>query len=468
MNNEQDHGLPKKNGDGPEEKPAASNKAGTEASHVKFKTYPFFQRKKPDSLKGIRQSRDNPLENIQTQHYQNRVRVLKIFLIIAVFVFVVAGGSLLYNEWKKDNRKKEIIAGYQAKLKEADMQLQSPDLHDKIRASVKAAKIAGVLTSYDIANRRKWAAERKKYYSLASETLAKEKITSGKNFISGATFSEMTFIPRGRFFMGKLSNEPGGKDYELPRRAISIPYDFWIGKTEITNEEFRTFFPHHNIEKWNSYALDSSSQPAVKVDWHLASGFCRMLTEHEKREGRLPEGYEYRLPTEAEWEYSCRGGTETVYYWGDSFGDTGAKFANSLDKYSADTFNWRGGYDMARNDGFRVSAPVASYGANSFGLYDMTGNVWEWCYDWYNPDAYKELPDEMPVQTKPVVASIKKAKPFDSGYYYIESTCKVIRGGSWGNLPALCRSAARDYTVPEDKNTGIGFRIVLAPVIKQE
>ncbi|MDP2816110.1 MAG: formylglycine-generating enzyme family protein [Rectinemataceae bacterium] len=213
--------------------------------------------------------------------------------------------------------------------------------------------------------------------------------------------------------------------------------------------------------------LDKLFQPAVMLDWHMATSFCSAITEREKKAGRLPESYEYRLPTEAEWEYACKAGTTTAFFWGNSFGNDGAKFANTFDIKTSRIHKWRTEKGMADNDKYVASSPAGSFKPNAFGLYDMSGNVWEWCYDWYNPRAYKELDIVAPVQTKPVATELEMRGTFDRPYT-IEGTSRALRGGSWGNLPSDCRSAARDSAVPETKDTGIGFRIVLAPGIKKE
>ncbi|MFA6290691.1 MAG: formylglycine-generating enzyme family protein [Victivallales bacterium] len=331
--------------------------------------------------------------------------------------------------------------------------------YEKHEAVLKAMAWIDAAAEIDRGNPEKWSGLRSQYLKMLGDSLP----VDGLNFVLPTAGIDMAFIPRGIFLMGKRNDENGKPD-EIPRRAVSITYGFWMSRTEITNRQFREFYPSHSVERWKMNVIDGSSQPAVMLDWHMASYFCERLNEKELKAGRIPANYEYRLPTEAEWEYACRAASETIYYWGDSFSEPAAKFANSRDLKSSRTLNWQEEKDMAPDDGYLVSAPGASYKPNAFGLYDMTGNVSEWCWDWYNPAAYGEIPAVNPVQSKPVVSIIEMTA--SSGRRYtIESTGKVIRGGSWGNTPSECRSAARDATVPELKNTGIGFRIVLAPKI---
>jgi formylglycine-generating enzyme required for sulfatase activity len=264
--------------------------------------------------------------------------------------------------------------------------------------------------------------------------------------------------------MGRAVKEHGNTS-ELPRHEVQISYSFWMSKTEITNAQYRIYYDRYKVPEWDGYNFNGVTQPVVKVSWHLANEYCEMLTYHEKIAKRLPENYVYRLPTEAEWEYACRAGTETIYYWGNEFGDLGAQYANVLDKRSAMHLDCSPGRDAPAADGNYITAPVASYKPNAFGLYDMSGNAWEWCWDWYNPKAYSELFSTDPVQVNPVVAALKERGDFEREYE-VKTTTKVIRGGGCLSPASDARSAVRDHLQPEKRDLGIGFRIVLAPAIK--
>lgn len=204
--------------------------------------------------------------------------------------------------------------------------------------------------------------------------------------------------------------------------------------------------------------------------WDQAVMYCRKLTELERAAGRLPSGYEYRLPTETEWEYACRAGTSTNYYWGDEFGNEGAKYANGLDFKSAERFQWRLPpiSRAADDDGHRVAAPARCFQPNAWGLYDMSGNAAEWCYDWYDPKAYSDpaMAGADPVKRDPVSVGFTRYRPFDAGTWTTETACRVIRGGDWGMEPKKLRSAYRFFMPPNESDTAVGFRPVLAREIR--
>jgi formylglycine-generating enzyme required for sulfatase activity len=175
---------------------------------------------------------------------------------------------------------------------------------------------------------------------------------------------------------------------------------------------------------------DTSQFPVENVSWNDAVEFCKKLSElpEEKRSGRV-----YRLATEAEWEYACRGGASSSkpFHFGDSLSSTQANFDGNYPYGGAG----KGPY-------LKRTTRVGSYQANTFGLYDMHGNVWEWCADWYDENYYKDSPRKDP--TGPATG-----------------TSRVLRGGSWDGNGSNCRSAYRLNDGPGRRGSDIGFRVVL-------
>ena len=193
--------------------------------------------------------------------------------------------------------------------------------------------------------------------------------------------------------------------------------------------------------------------PVYNVSWNEAVEFCRRLTQRERAEGRIPDGYEYRLPTEAEWEYACRAGTTSALPNGRDIRILGKNNAPALDDIA-----WYGGNSSVRFDGVGWktdswtekqypggrAAPreVKCKQPNRWGLYDMIGNVWEWCGDWYGDYPYGSATD-------PTGAA--------------HSAFRVVRGGGWCNDARSCRSASRDWDEPGYRYYFLGFRVALAP-----
>jgi formylglycine-generating enzyme required for sulfatase activity len=245
----------------------------------------------------------------------------------------------------------------------------------------------------------------------------------------------MVWIPPGRFVMGSPETERGRLDGEGPQTRVTLTQSFWMGKYEVTVGEYLAVTGSIEcVDPENPGDLD---RPVVCVSWDEAVAYCQKLTEQERAAGRIGTNAVYRLPTEAEWEYACRAGTTTRFAFGDALGcDDGCEYCPLLDSYMC----WCG-------NGGRVR--VGQKLPNPWGLYDLHGNVWEWCQDW--------LSDRLPG------GSVTDPKGPDSG------SLRVIRGGywrvwgGWDNLARDCRSAYRYGSAPDGGDSGLGFRAVLAP-----
>ena len=224
-------------------------------------------------------------------------------------------------------------------------------------------------------------------------------------------------IPAGSFMMGSSADEPDREDNETQHR-VEISRDFYLGKFEVTQGQWKSVM---GTEPWKgkSFVEEGDDYAATCVSWHDALAFCQKLSSRD--------GVEYRLPSEVEWEYACRGGTESAY----SFGAD----ASDLGKYA-----W---YDENANDiGEKYAHEVGEKLSNHFGMHDMQGNAYEWCGDWYGEDYYSNSPKRDPCGP-------------NSG------SSRVLRGGSWFNGAIYCRSARRNSNDPAFRDSGIGFRVVL-------
>jgi len=231
---------------------------------------------------------------------------------------------------------------------------------------------------------------------------------------------KFTRISSGFFVMGR---EQGGDWDERPAHRVNITKSFGIALTEVTNAQYEQFDPAHRRMRGKLGFSKEDDEAVVFVNWHEAVEFCRWLSE---KEGRA-----YRLPTEAEWEYACRAGTETAYHTGESLPREFQKNAR---------MSWFPDPARGRKGAEPVPLTVAQTTANSWGLYDMHGNVEEWCHDWYGP--YEKAD-----QTDPAGRA--------------DGDFRVTRGGSQGTQISFLRSANRSGTLAEDKSWLIGFRVAL-------
>ncbi|MBF0428694.1 MAG: formylglycine-generating enzyme family protein [Magnetococcales bacterium] len=240
---------------------------------------------------------------------------------------------------------------------------------------------------------------------------------------------EFVFIPGGRFLMGSPSGEEGRFRDEGPLHEVKVE-PFWMGKYEVTNAQYRKWRPDHDSGKYDTRDLNGDNQPAVRMNWNEAVDYTKWLSE--KGNGS------FYLPTEAEWEYAARAGTQTSRYWGDD-PNHACEYANVHDQSSQRVnldFIWK---SHSCEDHFSVSAPVGSYKPNSFGLYDMLGNVWEWSCSEY-VSSYDGSEQQC-------------AHPDSDG------KARVIRGGGWEYHPDHVRSANRFRYLRNIRNLYTGFRI---------
>lgn len=251
------------------------------------------------------------------------------------------------------------------------------------------------------------------------------------------TGMEFVWVPGDCFQMGSPSGESGRYSNEGPVHEVCVD-GFWMGKFEVTNAQYRKFKSGHNSKKYERHSLDGETQPTVFVSWKDAKVFAQWLSRQNG--GR----YEFRLPTEAEWEYAARAGSTTARYWGDD-PDDACGYANVHDRTSkgaCSNFTWTTNHNC--DDGYAVTAPVGRFKANGFGLHDMLGNVWELCEDRYLPAAYS-----IHSRSNPMVLS--------GGMF------RVARGGSWNSEPRLVRSAPRFILGFGDRVNFLGFRLLRNP-----
>ena len=253
---------------------------------------------------------------------------------------------------------------------------------------------------------------------------------------------DMMFIPGGTFMMGSPKDELKSRDTERPQHEVTIQ-PFYMGCYQVTQAQWKFVaqLPQVNQElELDPSEFKGANRPVEKVSWYEAVEFCTRLSNYTNRE--------YRLPSEAEWEYACRAGTTTPFHFGETITTDLANYDGT------DGDNWSGSYGQGPKGIYRKeTTEVGSFGAaNNFGLYDMHGNVWEWCLDdWH--DNYEKAPKD-------------GSAWFDTDdTLHNKSGSACLRGGSWDTDPENCRSASRSYDLRDERDgifNIIGFRVVCA------
>lgn len=255
---------------------------------------------------------------------------------------------------------------------------------------------------------------------------------------------EMLPIPAGKALIGSPVSEKGRKEDEGPQHTVAIDA-FWMGRFEVTWDEFEQFVGAKNVDAVTkpspaftdmSFGMGKAGYPAVNITQHAALYYCKWLTEKT--------GQFYRLPTEAEWEYACRAGTQTPFHFGATITTDLANYRGT-DLTAQDTTE-SGAYGQGPKGSFREQTTDVGYFAvaNDFGLFDMHGNAWEWCEDhWHS--TYQGAPKD--------------------GSAWINSDAaaedeRLLRGGSWNTTPRACRAAIRGKYGANKRDNDLGFRVV--------
>jgi formylglycine-generating enzyme required for sulfatase activity len=237
--------------------------------------------------------------------------------------------------------------------------------------------------------------------------------------ISNSIGMKLVLLPKGTFTMGS-PEALGLRGVDEVEHEVTISKEFYLGLTEVTQSQYAKIMGVNPSNFKGEKEGDRADYPVENVSWDAAVEFCKRLSElpEEKAAGRV-----YRLPTEAEWEYACRAGSKTAYFFGD-------------DPKSIGNYAW---FEGNNNDRTR---PVSKKKPNDWGLYDMYGNVWEWCSDWYGD--YPKGPVTDPAGLN-------------------EGTLRVLRGGSWKDTEVIARTARRGRIAPLHADNYLGFRVALSP-----
>ena len=247
---------------------------------------------------------------------------------------------------------------------------------------------------------------------------------------------EMVRIPGGTFTMGSPAGEAKRQDREGPQHQVKVP-EFFMGKYPVTQAQYQ------QVTGKNPSYFKGTNRPVERVSWNDAVEFCKKLSKIT--------GLTYRLPSEAEWEYACRAGTTKPFHFGETI--------------TTDLVNYNGNYTYASGPKgkFRQQTiDVENFFPNSFGLYQMHGNVLEWCLDTWH-DNYQGAPSDGSSWIGSSMQSVHFSnwKEIEK-FYNLDNNYRMLRGGSWYNAPRNCRSANRNGFAQDDRNNYVGFRVVVS------
>jgi sulfatase modifying factor 1 len=265
-----------------------------------------------------------------------------------------------------------------------------------------------------------------------AQSLSFKGVSPGEERVVDAT--KLCWCPPGQFLMGSAPSETDHRADEA-QVGVTLTRGFWIGKFEVTQGQWRRVVGEFPGKKPTPQFGEGEDFPVYWINFYGAEAFCNTSSERARRAGALPTGWEFRLPTEAQWEYACRARTTTATSFGAQLGRHQANFQGEP-------------LNGGRNGpALRRSATVGSYPANPWGICDMHGNVFEWCRDWYHA--------RLPGGIDPDLHDVKGMANGDGTY------SRVRRGGAWDDDGWACRSALRLRYEPERTSDHIGFRVAV-------
>jgi formylglycine-generating enzyme required for sulfatase activity len=248
--------------------------------------------------------------------------------------------------------------------------------------------------------------------------------------LTNSVAANLAWIPPGTFVMGSPANEVG-RETDETQHTVALTAGLYMSKHLVTQGEYKAVISNNpswfnGVRGSTDYGTDLN-RPVEQANWYLASEYCAQLTQQQQQSGQIPTNWIYRLPTESEWEYACRAGSTNQFSYGED-----PAYTNLVDYawYSANSGN--------------MTQDVAQLLPNGFGLYDMEGDVFEWCQDWYG--SYPAGP-------------VSNPQGPSSGEE------RVFRGGAWAYGPIDCRCAGRYSAGPTSNLNFVGFRVVLAPAL---
>ena len=325
---------------------------------------------------------------------------------------------------------------------------------ESIGESTTASDFEAYLRQYPAGAYRALATTRLAALSEAAAVDPPRVWESGDVFRDCPTCPEMVVVPAGTFLMGSDRRDDESQDDERPRHRVTVDR-FALGVHEVTRDEYAAFVAEtgrgegkrctamdltaegvrfHPDASWRTPGYQQAGDhPVACVSWEDAQAYVRWLG--------AKTGNEYRLPSEAEWEYAARAGTTTRRFWGDDAED-GCTYANGADRTVTQRFDdWPTSRVADCTDGVIWTSPVGAFAANAFGLHDMLGNLWEWVEDCWHDD-YDEAPGDGSAWTR-------------------GGACgrRVLRGGDWGGRPDTLRSATRWAVLADFPRDDFGFRV---------